>query len=57
MSVRRVCPRCGEASTSNAFGQEYWGVRSTVDGKTICKECAVDELYQRIEKAKEEREP
>lgn len=56
MSIRKTCPRCGESSTSNAFGQEYWGVRSSVDGKTICKECAVDELYQRIEQAKQERD-
>lgn len=47
-TVRKVCPRCGATSTTDAFGQVYWGVVSKVDEKLICKECAIEEVYARM---------
>lgn len=47
-AVRKVCKRCGSTSTTDAMGQQYWGVVSKVDNQLICKECAIDELYERM---------
>lgn len=48
MSVRKKCPRCAATSTSDAFGQHYWGINSKLDGKLICRECGIQELYDRM---------
>lgn len=48
MSIRKTCPRCDSTSTSDAHSQQYWGVVSKIDGKLICKECGIDEIYDRM---------
>lgn len=48
MSVRKTCPKCGSTSTENQWSQQYWGVKSKEDGKLICKECAIEEVYNRM---------
>lgn len=47
-SVRKKCPRCGATSTTDMFGQQYWGVISKLDSQLICKECGISEIYDRM---------